>query len=327
MTLNKLYYVVSTSNNPYYNLGLEEYLLDHVKPGTCMLYLWQNQKTVVIGANQNPWKECRIKELEKDGGHLARRLSGGGAVFHDLGNLNFTFLARKPDFNKERQSEVILSAVQSFGICPQRSGRNDLTLDGRKFSGTAYYERGSSCYHHGTLMLKIDKEQMSSYLSVSQEKLASKGVDSVKSRVVNLTEYVPELTAAQMKEALIEAFGQVYGYKPEPLPLEWIAKEEVLQRQEFFGSWEWLYGRKIPFQYEETHRFSWGEVLVQLDVAEGVVRQAAVWSDCLDTEFPKAAQEAFLGTRYGSEDWKGLPEQMEDETRAGYMADLLSLFT
>lgn len=326
MSLNKLSYVVSSSVNPYYNIALEEYLLYHTEPGTCILYLWQNRRTVVIGANQNPWKECRTEDLKADGGYLARRLSGGGAVFHDLGNLNFTFLVRKPDYDTQRQSEVILRAVQSFGIPAQRNGRNDLTAEGRKFSGNAYYRSGDCCYHHGTLMIGADKGQMGRYLSVSQEKLKSKGVDSVKSRVVNLTEYVPELTVDQMKEALVQSFGQVYGLTPEPLPKEWIAPEEISRREAFFGSWEWLYGRKIPFQHEAAHRFSWGEVLVQLDVEEGVVRQAAVWSDCLDVEFPQAAGKAFLGTRYASGDWKQLPEQMKDEESAQKMADILSLF-
>ena len=133
--IEKLYTIESGSLNPYLNMGLEEYLKYHTGREECILYLWQNERTVVIGRNQNAWKECQTEELEGDGGYLARRLSGGGAVFHDLGNLNFTFLVRKENFNVEKQTEVILRAVNSLGIHAEKSGRNDITVDGCKLFG------------------------------------------------------------------------------------------------------------------------------------------------------------------------------------------------
>lgn len=323
MSLNKLSYIISDSTNPYHNIALEEYLLKHVEPGECILYLWQNRKTVVIGYNQNPWKECRTEALEEAGGYLARRLSGGGAVFHDLGNLNFTFLVREEDYSVDRQAEVILKAVRSFGIPAVKNGRNDLTVEEKKFSGNAFYKTGEFCYHHGTIMVHVDKENVGKYLNVSREKLKSKGVDSVKSRVVNLTEYVPELTIDGMKEALIRAFGQVYELKPALIPKERLPEAEIQAGIEKFGSWEWKYGRKIPFQYEVLRKFSWGEVLVQLNVTEGIVRQAAVWSDGLDVDFPQTAGQALTGTRYNSKDWDALPGKMPDKETAGMMEDII----
>lgn len=203
--------VYETGNiNPYKNLAIEEFLTFHVEPSECILFLWQNQKTVVIGKNQNAWKECNVRQLEKDGGHLVRRLSGGGAVFHDLGNLNFTFCVREEDYDVARQTEVILQAVRFLGIDAEKNGRNDLTVDGRKFSGHAYYKSKGFCYHHGTLLVDVDQMQMAKYLNASAAKLQSKGVDSVRSRTVNLKELRSDLTIAQMKEALIWAFEQVY---------------------------------------------------------------------------------------------------------------------
>ena len=310
MSLNKLSYIISTETNPYHNIALEEYLLKHVEKGECILYLWQNRKTVVIGYNQNAWKECRTDTLEADGGYLARRLSGGGAVFHDMGNLNFTFLLRESDYAVARQSEVILKAVQSFGIPAEKSGRNDLTVDGRKFSGNAFYKTGDFCYHHGTIMIRADKSEMGRYLNVSQEKLKSKGVESVRSRVVNLSEYVPDMTVSGMTEALLTAFGTVYEGTPKELPESRILRDEIRLSSEHFGSWDWKYGRKIPFQHEILKKFSWGEVLIQLHVSEGIVKQAAIWSDGLDVDFPHAAAELLQGTRYLSEDWKHLPEKL-----------------
>ncbi|MGE5581860.1 MAG: lipoyl protein ligase domain-containing protein, partial [Bacillota bacterium] len=125
----------SGSFDPWYNLAVEEMLLDTVGENQCLLYLWQNQNTVVIGKNQNPWKECQTAVLEQEGGYLARRLSGGGAVFHDLGNLNFTFLMNRAGYNLQKQLGVILAAVKELGIPAEINGRNDLIAGGRKFSG------------------------------------------------------------------------------------------------------------------------------------------------------------------------------------------------
>lgn len=206
--INRLIWLETDNTYPYRNLAMEEYMTNHVPDGTCILFLWQNRHTVVIGRNQNCWKECRVDFLEEEGGYLVRRLSGGGAVFHDLGNLNFTFIVRKTDYDVERQLQVILEAVRRLGIQAEKTGRNDITVEGRKFSGNAFYQTGDCCYHHGTLLVHADKENMSRYLNVPREKLASKGVSSVKSRVANLDEFCPGLTVDRVKAALAEAFSR-----------------------------------------------------------------------------------------------------------------------
>ena len=208
--IRSLYVCRGRGTDPYENLALEEALLNRVGEGELILYLWQNERTVVIGKNQNPWKECRTALLAEEGGHLARRLSGGGAVFHDLGNLNFTFLMSAQDYDLPRQLAVIERACRSLGIPAARSGRNDLLADGRKFSGNAFYKHNGKAYHHGTLMVDVDLEMVQRYLSPSRAKLAAKGVDSVRSRVVNLREFVPTLSVRQLENALIAALAEVY---------------------------------------------------------------------------------------------------------------------
>ena len=171
--LRRLYAIAAEGTDPYENLALEAYLLERVQPGECILYLWQNQRTVVIGRNQHASNECRIQALEADGGHLVRRLSGGGAVYHDLGNLNFTFLTVRRDYDVARQTETILQAVRALGIPAEKNGRNDLTAAGGKFSGHAYYQTGEQCYHHGTLMVSVDLSPLAAYLQVSPLKPVS----------------------------------------------------------------------------------------------------------------------------------------------------------
>lgn len=149
--VTKLTYIESDQVNPYKNLAVEEYLLLHCEDKECILYLWQNQNTVVIGRNQNAWKECKVTKLEEENGHLARRLSGGGAVYHDLGNLNFTFLVNKDEYSLEKQLQVIINAMGRLGLKAEKSGRNDILIDGKKFSGNAFYEQENTAIITGPL--------------------------------------------------------------------------------------------------------------------------------------------------------------------------------
>lgn len=303
--INQIKYIVSHQYNPYHNLALEEYLLNTVEKGTCILYLWQNERTIVIGKNQNPWKECKIQELENDGGYLVRRLSGGGAVFHDLGNLNFTFLLHKEDYNVNKQLEVILVALEQLGIQGEQSGRNDITVDDKKFSGNAFYESGGRCYHHGTILVQVDMENLSRYLNVSNEKLRSKGVDSVKSRVTNLVNYRKDLDIDLMKENLIEAFSKVYQCKAEKIKgLDDFHVDGTIHSLELeklyhkFSSWDWIYGKKMEFHNSISKRFSWGEIELHFVVHSGIVEHCKVYSDAMEVAFIEEIPQFLIGTTY-----------------------------
>lgn len=315
--LEKLTYIESNVTDPYVNLALEEMLLYGCEERECILYLWQNEKTVVIGKNQNAWKECRTGQLEDDGGHLARRLSGGGAVYHDLGNLNFTFLVRKEHYDVPRQLSVIARALENLGLKIERSGRNDLLIAGKKFSGNAFYSHGDACYHHGTIMVDVDKEKLGAYLTVSKAKLESKGVESVRARVGNLSDYLPDLKIERLKAALRQAFGQVYGLVVEDMARERINEVRWQSKKEQYASWNWIYGQKIPFQYEVTKKFPWGEVTIHLQVEKGKIKEAAVYSDALNTAFIAELPKYFRGVRLHRESicielglyWSSDPEE------------------
>jgi len=295
--------VIRTDNtDPYENLAAEEHLTFNVEEDEVILFLWQNAHTVVIGKNQNPWKECNVEQIKKDGAYLARRMSGGGAVYHDMGNLNFTFAARDGLYDISRQTEIILLACRMMGIHAMKTGRNDLTLDGKKFSGHAYYSSGGYNYHHGTIMIDVSSEDLPKYLAVSAAKLRSKGVDSVRSRVVNLREHlekkmpgasVAEMVSA-MQDALVRAAAREYGCSAEERELPAIP-EELFEK---YRSEEWRLGTRIPFSRELIHRFEWGEVQILLEMKGEYIKSCKVYSDSLETEIFPVLEELLTGCRY-----------------------------
>ena len=288
--------------DPYRNLAVEQHLLETVEDGCCVLYLWQNQNTVVIGRNQNAWKECRTTQLQEDGGHLARRLSGGGAVFHDLGNLNFTFLVRDEDYDLDRQLSVIAVACQALGVETERSGRNDLLAGGRKFSGSAFYHNMGRSYHHGTLLVNVDMDKLGRYLNPSPAKLRAKGVDSVRSRVVNLAELQPGITVETLAAQLPLAFSRVYGLPVGTITAADLDQAAVDALAERNASWDWLYGRRMPFQFSCEDRFPWGELRLELQVDRGVVCRAAVYTDAMDWSLGQKLETALTGCRFTAAD-------------------------
>ena len=313
--INKIYLYENDSVDPHLNLAIEQYLMETVEEDACILFLWQNQNTVVIGKNQNAWKECRTTLLNEEGGVLARRLSGGGAVFHDLGNLNFTFLMPQAEYDLDRQFAVIAEAVSLLGLQTERSGRNDVLAEGRKFSGNAFYKNGAQAYHHGTLLVNVDMDKLGRYLNPSKAKLQAKGVDSVRSRVVNLTELNPQITIASMKDAMTRGFAKVYD-KPMSVITEQdfdhAAIEALRQRN---ASWEWNFGQKLPFTVECEERFAWGGVQIQLSVESGMIRDVRVYSDAMDWSLAPKLEETLQDCRFCAEDLRRKVGAMEWEFR------------
>lgn len=306
--------VRATGTNPYQNLALERYLLETVAADQVVLYLWQNQNTVVIGRNQSALSECRIQQLEHDGGHLARRLSGGGAVFHDLGNLNFTFLLPSELFDEGRQTEVVLRAVQMLGIEAERTGRNDLLAGGAKFSGHAYYHTRGKSYHHGTLLVNVDAQKMAQYLNPSPLKLAAKGVASVKSRVCNLVDFVPGLTVQRMAQAMVAAFEDVYGDTAQELQLGSEAQAVIADYAQEFASREWLLRGELPLENSAEAKFDWGLVRVDWTEAGGAFSRVALYSDGLEADFLGGVAAALQGCTFTPQAMQAALQALADDS-------------
>ncbi len=294
----KAYTIISEDFNPYKNLALEEYLLYNLQDDEIIMYLWQNKQTVVIGKNQNCRAECKLDSLRDDGGYLARRPSGGGAVYHDLGNLNFTFLAKKDIYDVQKQLDVIINAVKILGLSAQKSGRNDIAIDERKFSGNAFYSAGDNKFHHGTILINADMTKLSNYLTVSTAKLKSKGVKSVKSRVVNLCDLNPDITVESVKKALVTAFEGLYRTKSETLPKERIDENNLAKRFAKFSSSDWLYGTQREYNYTVQDRFSWGGIELSFCVSGQVITQCDFFTDALDDTLSQKIVDSFVGINF-----------------------------
>lgn len=311
----------SLSFNPYINLGIEKFLFENLEEDTIILYLWQNEKTVVIGKNQNPYLECRCSALENDGGFVARRLSGGGAVFHDIGNLNFTFICKKEDYDLEMQTKVIENACRQAGIDVRVSGRNDILADGRKFSGNAFFNKDGKVCRHGTIMISANAELMSKYLTPPKAKLESKGVKSVKSRVVNLKELNPSLTIDEMKKDLCIAFSKIYNLESKILPLP--DHDIILKYSEEFKDRNYIYSTSFPFTFSCETRFDWGNIQLFFQVQKGIITQSRVYTDSMDSELSEKLQNAFSGCGFTLESIKKATENSVDKNIAEDIVSLL----
>lgn len=286
-TQNKinLQIVLGNQNNPFLNLAVESQLLDNYLENTVTLFLWKNRQTVVIGTNQNPYSECDVDTLLKEGGHLARRRTGGGAVYHDLGNLNFSIIADKKIYDVKRQMTVIQKALLNYGLETEVSGRNDITYQGRKFSGNAFAKTKYQGLHHGTILIKTDGEKLQKYLKVKPAKLHKHGVKSVASRVINLSE-VADITSENIIPYLIKAFEEVYDNKAIVINFDDLCTEEVLKSREHISSDEYLFGKWREFHTQKSDTFNWGSVDIDLDIDEekGIIKDVNIASDSLDPD-------------------------------------------
>lgn len=290
--------LINESTSPWYNLALEELLFDDITQSSDVtLFLWQNRNTVVIGRHQNPWRECKTELLEKEGGKLARRTTGGGAVFHDTGNLNFSFVMPKTKYDLTRQLSVIITAVDSLGIQAQFTGRNDIVLsDGAKFSGNAFRFTRTAALHHGTILVDSDMTKLAKYLMPSQEKLRTHAVKSVRSRVKNLSEVNPTVNIARVRTAVMDAFVREYGVAI-PLRESDFDQQRLSELESRNASWDWLYGEAPDFDVSFSKRFTWGGIEINF-LLKGGITSATIYSDAMNEAFITALRSALTGIKF-----------------------------
>lgn len=304
--------LVADSTDPYFNLAVEDWIFNDMESDQKVLFLWRNEKSIIVGRGQNVWSECDLDQVESDGVHLVRRHSGGGAVYQDLGNTCFTFMCAKENGHstKElyaRNNQILLSCLASLSIQAEASGRNDLVIrqdeDLFKISGSAFKESRDRCFHHGTMLFAVDLNRLARYLTPDSTKLKAKGIKSVKSRVMNLSQLDPSLDHEIFCQALIQSFFRYYNAKCEIEHLdtqELKALPQVERYYEQLKSWDWVYGKTPSFQSVRKQRFDWGGVEFHLDSEKGRIQETTVFTDSLYPELLEEAPTFLEGKDYSS---------------------------
>ena len=263
------------NTDPYFNLASEQYLLDNEEDDVFML--WRNSPAVIIGRNQNAYAEINRKFVTENNIAVVRRLTGGGAVFHDLGNINFTFITKKGEtgaLDFARFCQPVIDALRALGVPAELSGRNDMTANGRKFSGNAQCVYNGRVMHHGTLLFDADMTKMSGALNADLEKMKSNGVKSVRARVCNLKEYLPDMSVTELKSYLESSMGQ----SSVPFSDGQIKGIEKLKKEKY-ESWEWDYGKSKEFAKTVKKRFPFGTVEISYTSEHGVLTDVMIRGD------------------------------------------------
>ena len=289
-------------NDPAMNLAMEEYALKYLPTDQEYLLFYINKPSIIIGKNQNTIEEINQAYVEEQQLPVVRRLSGGGAVYHDLGNLNFSFITNDDGesfANFGQFTKPVVTALQSLGVKAELSGRNDLTVDGRKISGNAQYAYKGRMFHHGTLMFDLNIENLVQSLNVKQEKIISKGIQSVRSRVANISEFLQDgMTIEQLRLHILQA---IFANQEEIPTYPWA--ENDLQKikeiaQERYQNWDWNYGKSPRYQIEKKHRFPIGQIDIRLGVVNGKIVDCKIFGDFFGTKDVSDLEQLLVGRRY-----------------------------
>lgn len=294
-------YINNNSKDPYFNLALEDIILKEYFHEEPILILWQNYNTIVIGKNQNALEEINQKAVENDGVKVARRLSGGGAVFQDEGNLCFTFIhqANKENVsNYEHFLQPIIKVLQKLGLNAQYSGKNDLSIDGKKISGNAQYYWNNRILHHGTILYNVDLSKLQKYLNVDPIKIASKAIKSVQARVTNILPLLKEkITIEQFKNLIVEQLI-ASGDQETILSAEYIKKAEKLANEKF-RTWDWNFAHSPIFTWQnKVYLENKGTVDIRLNIEAGIIKNAKIYGDFLGYEGTQSIEEKLIGCKY-----------------------------
>lgn len=272
--------------DPRINLALEEYVVRSFEPDEDYLLFYINQPSIIIGKHQNTIEEINAEYVKENGVIVVRRISGGGAVYHDLGNLNFSFLTRyehKKMNNFIQFTQPIVEALKKMGIPAEMTGRNDIIAEGRKISGNAQFSTTKKMFSHGTLLFNSNLENVVSALNVSGDKIESKGIKSVRSRVANISEFLKNpMEMEEFKNTLLEA---IFGVDKDAVPVYHLTQEdwekvEQLSKEKY-QTWEWNFGRSPEYNIQRKNRFDFGQIDARIDVKEGHIKNIKFFGDFL----------------------------------------------
>ncbi len=303
-------FTISKSTDCYFNLALEEHFLKSRTDDVFML--WQNDNTIVVGKNQNTLSELDIDFVKKNDIRVVRRITGGGAVYHDMGNINFTYITDASDeweCDFSRFAVPVIRTLQALGIDAQMSGRNDIVVDGRKISGNAQTVVNGRLLHHGTLLLKTDISILKKALKPDLLKIQSKGIKSVESRVVNICDMLErKLNPSELMSLIGAQIKELYGASDYEISDEDIASASKLA-DEKYRTWEWNFGYSPKYSFSKKKRFACGDIEACLKVEDGVIKDAVFYGDFFSVADTKRIADVLCGVSHRYEDLKGALSQ------------------
>lgn len=327
-------YIKTDYRIPAYNMAMEDLIINHL-PEDDYLTFYIHDPSIIIGQHQNTIEEINQEYCSEKGINIQRRLSGGGAVYHDHGNLNFSFIVRgtKEDVNNfDVLTRPVIKTLEKLGVTAELSGRNDLLIDGKKFSGNAQYFRNGRLLQHGTILFNSEMSELAKSLKVKEIKIQSKGVKSVASRVTNVMDYLPDksITIEEFKDLLIKTIGEIYPLEEYVLSSE----EEKIHKdlvENKFLTYDWNYGKSPVYNIEKTEKFPSGIIELKLDIKKGIIEEIRIFGDFFVrtpiselekklTGIPytrKAAREALIDT-----DIKDFFNGMEKEDFISFLTDV-----
>jgi lipoate-protein ligase A len=309
--------------DPMINLAIEEYCLKYLDPEETYLLFYINQPSIIIGKNQNTIEEINTKYVEDNGIKVVRRLSGGGAVYHDKGNLNFSFITKDDGdsfHNFKKFTEPVIKALEKLGVKAELSGRNDIMADGRKISGNAQFATRGRIFSHGTLLFDSEIEHVVSALNVKKEKIESKGIKSIRSRVANISELMDQkMTTEEFRKILLSYIFDTNGDVPEYQLTEkdWEKIHEISRDR--YQKWEWNYGRSPKFNLQHSKRFPAGSIDLRLEVKKGIIQDCKIFGDFFGVGDIADIEKRLIGQQY---DRKTISDVLEDMDMRHYFGNV-----
>ncbi|HGI8658281.1 TPA: lipoate--protein ligase [Streptococcus agalactiae] len=299
-------YIVNTSNDPAYNVALEAYAFQKLTDIDEIFILWINEPAIIIGRHQNTIQEINKEFIDKNGIHVVRRLSGGGAVYHDLNNLNYTIISNNTQegaFDFQTFSKPVIDTLAKLGVKAEFTGRNDLEINGQKFAGNAQAYYKGRMMHHGCLLFDVNMSVLGQALKVSKDKIESKGIKSVRARVTNIVDHLSDkITVQEFSDAILAQMKEEYPEMDEYVLSDAELSEIQAMRDNQFATWDWTYGKAPEYTIERGVRYPAGKITTYANVENSTIKSVKIFGDFFGVKPVDDIEKMLEGVRYDYKD-------------------------